>query len=126
MKTDFDMLSTCPPDETPAEDRAEARAEGRRYIELLRKHCGPEPEGSVLRKLPLPKPMISCRRLVRAAAVETSRDRLAGSELLPSGASMVEVSPAQASSTTERLAAPTGKWIRRMALSLRERRLSAE
>jgi len=49
MKTDFDMLSTCPPDESPAEDRNEARAEGRRYIELLRKHCGAEPEGSVLK-----------------------------------------------------------------------------
>jgi hypothetical protein len=49
MRTDFDLLSTAPPDCTPAEDHMEARAEGRRYIELLRRFCGPEPEGSTLR-----------------------------------------------------------------------------
>jgi len=51
-KTDYDLLSTAPPEEPCAQvgdDAADPRAEGKRYIELLRKVLGPEPEGSKLK-----------------------------------------------------------------------------
>ena len=50
-KTDYDLLSTAPPEESCVDGTQpdEARAEGRRYIELLRKVLGPEPKGSQLK-----------------------------------------------------------------------------
>lgn len=51
-RTDYDLLSTSPPEEECVRGNADPRgaiAEGRRYIELLRRVLGPEPEGSKLR-----------------------------------------------------------------------------
>lgn len=49
-RTDYDLLSTAPPEEKCVEDDPDAaKAEGRRYIELLRKVLGPEPDGSKLK-----------------------------------------------------------------------------
>lgn len=50
--TDHDLLSTSPPEEECVQgddDPERARAEGRRYIELIRRVCGPEPEGARLK-----------------------------------------------------------------------------
>lgn len=51
-RTDYDLLSTSPPEESCVQgddDPQKAVAEGRRYIKLLRKVLGPEPEDSELR-----------------------------------------------------------------------------
>jgi hypothetical protein len=51
-RTDYDLLSTSPPDEpcVQGDDSPDrAQAEGKRYIELIRKVCGPEPEGAQLK-----------------------------------------------------------------------------
>lgn len=50
-RTDYDLLSTAPPDELGGldGDYQQARAEAKRYINLIRKFCAPEPEGSWLK-----------------------------------------------------------------------------
>ena len=50
-RTDFDLLSTVPPEEECSQVGGhtysdDARVEGKRYIELLRKFLGTEPAGS--------------------------------------------------------------------------------
>ncbi len=52
MRTDYDLLSTAPPEEPcvqGSDDPQKAREEGRRYIDLIRRVCGGEPEGATLR-----------------------------------------------------------------------------
>lgn len=52
MRSDYDLLCTSPPDEPCVQGDADprrAREEGRRYIELLRRVIGREPDGSELK-----------------------------------------------------------------------------
>jgi hypothetical protein len=52
VRSDFDLLSTAPPEETCVQgddDPQRAVDEGRRYIRLLRRAIGREPDGSELR-----------------------------------------------------------------------------
>ncbi len=49
-RTDFDLLTTAPAEETPVEgDIGAAKTEGRRYINLLVKVLGPPPTDSQLK-----------------------------------------------------------------------------
>lgn len=51
-RTDYDLLSTSPPEESCVQsddDPILAHAEGKRYIELIRKVCGPEPKDAQLK-----------------------------------------------------------------------------
>lgn len=51
-RTDYDLLSTSPPEEPCVQgddDPILAQEEGMRYIDLIRRTCGPEPEGACLK-----------------------------------------------------------------------------